>query len=447
MSDDNNDIIDQPELSDHDDGGVIPMDVEQAYADGGDDGDPVPPPLEEEPQQPQEQPPLEDPQEFDLTSLGHVDDLIIGSVGIGVEASLYKIADYCKIYLKEQKRVLQGKLRRVAFGEPIDGMTEDDLPQALAYLTSRVEEIETDLTHLENILAGQHLSPEHMTHINRIYPPIYSECVERGTTVVEPQAQAQPQAQDPNQAQDRINRQANEMMNSLGLLRGFFDRIDNMGYNDPIGEMRNDEQEDEEESDSNSEDEENDNEGGEGENRGRQPRVTVSGGVLGMGGSGGNFFREFHYPIGRNRNNRRRGAIGGAGGVGGGLGGLGGLFNLPLNNLAGMTDVKVPLKISVVEQMPLVQFDESTVSGDKMCTVCFNEMKNGEDVRFTALCCNKYIHKKCAYEWWDKDHTCPICGKNLHSLNDDPVDEAPSNNNAPNGNDGSDAHSDPLQMD
>lgn len=111
------------------------------------------------------------------------------------------------------------------------------------------------------------------------------------------------------------------------------------------------------------------------------------------------------------------------------LGRRGGIFNFNLPIGQPLENVKVPLKISVVEQMPLLSFDSSIHKDpDKTCVVCFEEMKDGEQVRYTDLCCKKCVHKKCAYQWWDVQHTCPVCGKNLHTLNDEKVNTNASAN-------------------
>jgi len=377
MSDDNiNNIIpqnDDTKKSDlsSDDERVIPMELEDS--EGPEDS--------------------EEPEDYDLSRLGHVSDTIIRLSGISVESDLYKIARTCNIYLKEQKRIVESNLQKVAFGEAIDGMSEEFMPQALAYLSCRVEEISSDINTLEEILRGEHLTPQQIDSINRIYPSIYRECVERGTVIVNNDAEMPP---------NPLNT-VPPIVDGMNMLGGFFDRIDNMGYGDVLGDVRING-----EDDNDSVENDDDNQGD------RSPPVNPPDIAI---SPINNPFQPRHAS-----RIRRRTVVPS----------LAGLFNLPV--LGGFdNDVKVPLKISVVEQMPLRKFDSSKYEGDKTCTVCFNEMEDGEEVRYTKRCCSKFIHKKCAYEWWDLQHTCPVCGKNLHTLDDEHTntsDETPANSNA-----------------
>lgn len=50
------------------------------------------------------------------------------------------------------------------------------------------------------------------------------------------------------------------------------------------------------------------------------------------------------------------------------------------------------------------------------CIICFNELDNTHSIDLNKLkfkdrrCqCKGILHKSCFYEWYDKNHTCPIC--------------------------------------
>ena len=185
----------------------------------------------------------------------------------------------------------------------------------------------------------------------------------------------------------------------------------------------------------NDENEDDENEdGNDAEGPLLQMNEDGTGGVLSMTGNNGAVINAMFQTIGGGRNsiNGNSNGSGAAAtnilsalfGIGGGGLGTGG----GLGNMFG-EDVKVPLKISVIEQLPLIEFNTSS-SGIKTCPVCYNDIQDGEQCRLMSLCCKSYIHRTCTNTWWDKQHTCASCGKNLHDL----YDQQQSNDNG-NGND------------
>lgn len=70
-------------------------------------------------------------QEFDVSLLGRVSDNIAIRYGPIMENAIFDIAMYCKLYLIEQKKILNTKMQKLAFGEPVDGMSQEEVPDSL----------------------------------------------------------------------------------------------------------------------------------------------------------------------------------------------------------------------------------------------------------------------------------------------------------------------------
>lgn len=379
----------------------------------------------EQPEQPEQ---LEQ-QEFNLSSLGKINGYTASSVGMNIETDMIVIASYCSKYLKAQKKVLEEKFQKVAFGQLIDGMTQDDLETVLAYIPQRLEEITQDLEILETIGRERHVSSNNINALNRIYPPIYTECLELGREALRREeeliqnlrnqrnqrnhlqqgAQGQYNVDGVNSGNQAVDNGGDEdgdsidedededeippleddvgagdLVNQLQNLLGYFGRIDGMNPRNP------DEQ--------------------------AQPHPQPQ---IGNAGDAriNDMFRGFDLGGGVQGGVVRIPLGGGLGG--GGLGALNNIFgNMGnLGQLGQMEDIKVPLKISVIEQMPMTKYNSIYKDGEcDTCPVCLTDISEGEIVRKMTLCCNKFIHKDCTYQWWDTQHTCASCGKNLHDL-------------------------------
>lgn len=374
----------------------------------------------------------EEAKEFNLSDLGIVGPITIGSVGITMERHLFDIASSCKVYLSEQLRILRKKIEKVAFGETVDGMTVEDIPQALEYLTHRIEEIQSDIEHLKTIIDSEHLTPQCINHLNRIYPSIYIECVERGTTT-----------QDEDDDSDNSDVENDDILEDLNRLEDLVDIMERASGNNNSNatsstpttststststthSRRNNLQRMVQEMISEN-NEENENSPPPPPQSQSQPPSSSSSSRLypspfsGIFGTGG----LMSFSDGRRTSTRRIGSdemnsFFGMGGNGGGGGSLDNFISRIIGgSLRGNTyeDVKVPLKVSVVSEMPIVKYDSSDDKfPDEMCPVSFDDFVDGEDLIYTSLCCKRYIKRKCAYEWWDKQHTCPVCGKNFHN--------------------------------
>ncbi|PNP73640.1 hypothetical protein FNYG_13022 [Fusarium nygamai] len=67
--------------------------------------------------------------------------------------------------------------------------------------------------------------------------------------------------------------------------------------------------------------------------------------------------------------------------------------------------------------------------GKAECTICINEMKEGDMVTF--LPCNHWFHKECVTLWLKEHNTCPICRTSIEKT------DHGDNNNSGNGNNNS----------
>ena len=299
-------------------------------------------------------------EELNLDRLGTLNRFTVATTGLAISKGLDFIAKNCQNFLKKQLEILKRKLQSLAFGQHVDGVHQNNIGEALAYLTMRTEEIDQDLQLFNNMLTEPSFSSQHINTINRIYPSIYRECLEENGVV-------QPIVREPRH-QDQPQDQPQDIRNRLGLLANYFNQIDNMDHPGILlrpnaGRLVLDNPD-------------------EPDRHGQPPVLNQIDNVMNVitamrGGDHG--INPFHPQDDEYQ------------------------------------DVKVPLKISVVRQMKNLHFHAMQSQNDT-CPVCLIDMEAQDEVVNTVLCCNKSIHQECAYEWWDVQHTCPSCGINLHNV-------------------------------
>ena len=460
-----------------------------------DDIDDGPPPLVEVSPSSAAQP----TEPYSLDRLGAVPARTVLIVGSGIESSVMLLVTRCISYLTAQKEVLDGKMRRVAFGETVDGMKDTDIEEALSYLTCRIQEITEDLAMLNQILQDRHYTAAQVNAINRIYPPIYQACleVERSVGARGANAASRSSGTSATESSNRMSQSLANMMNMItstvrnemspfAQTSGFprysamadifgdpdmpsLDGIVNDVFGDNGGEgggQSSDEEEDEPENDT---PDTNITQVDSNPSQPPQPSLSSQSQQPSLPEGLSTQSNNANIPQGTNRRyiansyrplsfysaaaasyrptgtvDPRRTYVRPYGGVrtrsNEARRGIGALFEGMIGGMAGGAfgdDVKVPLRISVIDRMPSLNFSNDLID-DKSCPICLNDISEGDEVRYMNLCCKKYIHKKCTYEWWDKEHTCASCGKNLHDLEpkqkksrDDDGDHGPSNSNVP----------------
>jgi len=63
------------------------------------------------------------------------------------------------------------------------------------------------------------------------------------------------------------------------------------------------------------------------------------------------------------------------------------------------------------EQINLIQIIKLTHNLDEHCSICLDEFKEGDELRFVE--CDHNFHKECLDKWLLLKNTCPICRKNI----------------------------------
>ena len=368
--------------------------------------------------------------EHNLNRLSHVSRITAVTYGPLIEQCIMSTMTYCKMYLKDQLKKLNTNLQRAAFGEEINGIPSDE---ALGYLTSRIDEITEYINKFEAMSNVRHFNHEQTNLINMVYPMIYNECLE---TAENSTNNVSPSNTDTSYLGNEENEEDEES-----------DEVDNNETNN--NEVNNNEVNNNEVDNNEVNNETNNNVMNNQPNnpprnnppRNNPPRnnpphnnpynIRRIEPVFNFNaeGTGGTITYDF---FGNNNQNTFNDL----------LNLLNGRINQnnqnPLQALFGnlQDDVQVPLKASIIDQMPSMVFNESTKNESTknestknestknesiektICPICLDNIEDGEKVRYTQLCCKKYLHQSCAYTWWDTKHTCGSCGTNLHIQND-----------------------------
>ncbi|XP_057795325.1 NEP1-interacting protein-like 1 [Salvia miltiorrhiza] len=67
-----------------------------------------------------------------------------------------------------------------------------------------------------------------------------------------------------------------------------------------------------------------------------------------------------------------------------------------------------------IKELPIHNFNGTTSYSNTSCSICLEDLKNGEVVRWLPRC--KHIfHVECVDEWLMRQGSCPICRKNVSS--------------------------------
>ena len=177
-----------------------------------------------------------------------VNTYAVARTGMGIEHALSSVASCCNLFLKQQLRILRKNLQNLAFGRPIIGVNEHQTEQALSYLTMRVDEIDANIESITDTLSQPHFSSEHINIINRIYPHIYRDCLQQGTLalqndeIYESEEATIFRSVRETMEDDESVREDDEipelqadtgMMNGVGMLMDYFNRIDNLNNDAP----------------------------------------------------------------------------------------------------------------------------------------------------------------------------------------------------------------------